>query len=331
MTTVYFDNRSVNSSRVSGWERFAKELWSGLSTLKSDDYRIEAKFGSHSSKFSDIMRDFRLDKWSAHLTHYPTYPPSWLSTRSRNLFTLYDLTWWIYPEHSSTLGRHYYRYQAEEAIRRGAHIGTVSEASRIDIVNHFDLDPSRVSVIYPGLKKLEHGNRAQTSQRRKPYLLFVGSVEPRKNLSRLIAAFKLSGLESEFDLIVVGRVAWGHPPSGVHIYSSQTDQQLADWYANCTALVLPSTYEGFGLPIIEAFSFGKPVFISDIPVFREVAGELATYFNPLDEESIAESIVVGLNGISSFETSSAVNHANYFTWEQCALDHMSLYKELSQR
>jgi glycosyltransferase involved in cell wall biosynthesis len=327
MKVVYFDNRSVNTTRLSGWERFSKELWRSLESSENDSLEVRLKFGSNSNFLMDRVRDLAVSGNKQSLTHFPSYPPGWFGAKSSTLFTLHDLTWWLYPEYSSKLGKTYLRVQAERAIQNGSWVSTVSETSRLEIIAHFNLDPEKVICIYPGATSLSlPATNEYRSQ--KPYFLVVGSVEPRKNLNRLISAYKASGLESSFDLIVVGRAAWGEPPTGVRVFSSQSDTQLATWYSNATAVALPSLYEGFGLPIVEAMSFGKPVVASNLPVFREVAGDLATYFDPLDENSISESLILVAESQGKFDEGAARGLAQSFTWQKCAQDYRALYHQI---
>jgi glycosyltransferase involved in cell wall biosynthesis len=130
------------------------------------------------------------------------------------------------------------------------------------------------------------------------YLLAVGSIDPRKNLSRLAAAYgRLSEkLRRELPLVIVGGgsdvfrqqfVAW---PTGAVLTGYLRDAELSDLYRHARAVVMPSLAEGFGLPVVEAASAGVPLLLSDIPAFRWVYGEGAKYFDPLDVDSIASTL-----------------------------------------
>jgi glycosyltransferase involved in cell wall biosynthesis len=125
----------------------------------------------------------------------------------------------------------------------------------------------------------------------RPFFLSVGSIEPRKNLHRLAEAFRSSGLAHDFELLLVGRQAWGELPEGVSVTGAVSDGELKSLYKNAQATFVPSFYEGFGLPVAEGLALGSPVFCSDIPVFREVAGPVARYFNPFDVDSIREALI----------------------------------------
>lgn len=135
---------------------------------------------------------------------------------------------------------------------------------------------------------------------RENYLLCVGNIEPRKNLVRLLNAFELVN-DPELKLVLVGPKGWKNTAffdalessskkDGIEIQGYVTEQQLKFHYLHCKALVYPSLYEGFGIPVLEAFSMNCPVLTSKGTVMEEVAGDAAVYFDPYSPESIASAI-----------------------------------------
>jgi len=147
-------------------------------------------------------------------------------------------------------------------------------------------------------------------RRTRPYFLAVGTLEPRKNLERLVEAFVQSGVSDTHDLVLVGRAGWGPALPHVEVISGLDDAALAAAYAGATAVVLPSLYEGFGLPVVEAMKLGVHVVCSDLPVLREVSGGHAQYVDPLDVASIA----AGLRAATTASLPSAAADWARSTW-----------------
>jgi glycosyltransferase involved in cell wall biosynthesis len=315
---------------MTGWERFAKELSSSL-LQHSQEIELANMFSGKSGFVIDRLRDFKSIGPNFDVAHFPTYPPGFINVAANTLVTIHDLTWWKYPEYSSFLGARYFRPLMERAVGLGAHISTVSQTSKLDICSFFGIEPSRVTAIYPGFNPSNWVGdvRRGVSELAKPYLLAVGSVEPRKNLARLVQAFSQSGLSIDMDLVIVGRRAWGNEIPGVVVKEGQTDAELAEWYRGCEALVFPSIYEGFGLPIIESLAFGKQIIVSDLPVFREIAGSFATYFDPLDAESISQALRHATsNPLTKSQTDEAREISNKFNWDRTATEYANLYRQL---
>lgn len=282
---VLFDARSTSTLRITGWERYTRNLLGVVAPLanvavSSTDVRGVA--GRLASDWIGIPRHSR----GFDVTHFPSFPPSAFVQPKRAMITIHDLTWWKYPATSSTAGRHYYRRLAEHSAS-AAMIVTVSETVKDELLERF---PHASVVVIGNIVAIDAVLPEAYALPNRPYLLAVGSIEPRKNLQRLAEAFGRSGLADDFDLLLVGRQAWGNVPRGVKFTGPVSDAQLSTIYSSAKALVAPSLYEGFGLPIAEAISLGVPVYCSDIPVFREVARDLGNYFIPTEIESIVESL-----------------------------------------
>lgn len=326
--SVGVDARSARSRRTSGWERFASHLIEALH--RHTDLPLVELRGSGSTGLRRLGSDWATTPASARrLRHviFPTFPPS-AAVRTPFTYVLHDLTWWLYPETASSLGRHYYRPLAEMAIRRAAMVVTDTATVREEILSRFEIDERRVVCCYPGVALPTLSDNETPSAHPRPYVLAVATQEPRKNLVRLIDAYSGSGLNEEFDLVIVGRRAWGgvSPSSnGCHLLGSVSDSHLRQLYDHALALVSPSLYEGFGLPLLEAMRCGVPVVCSDIPVYREVTGGFATYFDPTNTESVAH----GLRQAPSLgsQQAAASKWAQQFTWQRAAQQMSELHLE----
>lgn len=323
--TVFFDNRSALLNRSTGWERYARELHAALSTATANIAACDTAAESLPARLRSDWVDVPLRVRSTNVSHFPSFPPSWASRRAGKhiIYTLHDLTWWRHPELASLGGRHYYRRLATHAARFADVLVVDSNAVRAEALEYFQLDPDRVVTVYPGVRRPEV---VRPEVRARPYLLAVGTLEPRKNLQRLVRAYEQSDLRRDFDLLVVGRSGWGHALVGAEILADVADDRLWALYAGASAVVAPSFYEGFGLPPVEAFSVGTPVACSDIPVFREVTGGLAHYFDPVAEDDMVAAILqaVSLDRVATSRQLGAV--AERYTWGEAASRLLDLYR-----
>lgn len=235
------------------------------------------------------------------------------------IITLHDLTilhfdtgkastlpWLLYQ-----IRRLGYRFVLWQGVHKAVKIIAVSHATKKEIIQHFRVPEDKIIVTYEGIDQNFEGQKARNIKNEKiisgQYLLYVGNAYPHKNLNILLAAFKeyvKSNLYSErrMKLILVGKddffyrrlkkaVAELELDNGIVFFGSASDVQLLNLYRNAYALVFPSLMEGFGLPAIEALAVGCPVICSDIPVFHEILGNNATYFDPHNPVDICQKLV----------------------------------------
>lgn len=283
---VLFDARSASTRRITGWERYTRNLLSIVSTKPNVSISAPNAEGIIPRISSDWFALPYLSR--AHdIVHYPSIPPSPLVPGKKTIVTIHDLTWWKYPETSSFLGKNYYRQMAEIATKKGV-LATVSQSMATEMREHF---PNAAVHVIGNVVTIDEIDTVHRAAPEKPYFLAVGSIEPRKNLARLAQAFQISGLAKDFDLVLVGRQAWGDLPQGIKAAGALSDGELKGFYEKAQALFVPSLYEGFGLPVGEALSLGTPVYCSNLEVFREVAGSNANYFDPLDVDSMVTSLI----------------------------------------
>jgi glycosyltransferase involved in cell wall biosynthesis len=267
-----------------------------------------------------------------HTLAFPT-PVLW---RGRSVVTVHDATPWLYPETISTGMRFYYRPLFPQALRRASAICTVSEAARSDLVRAAGVAPERVRVTPNGVSEDFFRARAPDGPR-TPYLLAVGTVEPRKNLAALLDAFRLLRREGrDLELLLAGRSGWGSAlPLGdlapyVRRLGQVPDAELPALYAGASCFVLPSLYEGFGLPLAEAMAAGVPAVASDIPALRELGGDAVGYAPPNDPAAMAKSIGEALDGGERTRERAARAHdrVRRFTWRACAEATLAVYREV---
>lgn len=229
------------------------------------------------------------------------------------------------------------------AVERADHVICISEHTRKDLIALFGTPENKVSVVYLGCDGLPQNQKrvSDTQKEQRPYLLYVGLRSGYKNFTDLLHAIAISTrLKDTFDLMAFGGgpltqseqaliKELGFNPGQVRQHGGD-DHALAESYQQAAALVYPSTYEGFGLPPIEAMSQQCPVICSDISSIPEIVGDAGEYFDPRQTESIAEAIerVVFSPERTSDLITKGIERAKLFTWNRCAEQHLSVYQSL---
>jgi glycosyltransferase involved in cell wall biosynthesis len=255
---------------------------------------------------------------------------------SRQVLTVHDAATMDHPEWFERKFAVWYGALLPRLIRKVRAIITVSNFSRERIVRLTGVNPERVHVIANGVEPRFRPADPETVRQIRvkfgltdPYILFVGSLEPRKNLRILLEAWRLGSFTGA-TLAVVGasghlfpKVEFDSIPEGVRLLGSVEDDVLPALYSGAKGFVYPSIYEGFGLPPLEAMACGCPVAVSDIPAHREVCGSAATYFDPFNPEELSNRLewllrLDGLSGASYGE--KGVDRAAGYRWESAASD-----------
>jgi glycosyltransferase involved in cell wall biosynthesis len=230
------------------------------------------------------------------------------------------------------------------SIERADHIICISNNTRKDLLEIFNIDEGKVSVVHLGLEQIRSFNssRTESMQINRPYLLYVGSRGPYKNFQGLLKALASSKrLRDEFDLVAFGSSALTSTEKNLiaelkfrdnqirHVTGS--DEVLGKLYAHAMAYILPSLYEGFGLPPLEAMLHNCPVISSNTSSMPEVIGNAAEYFDPISNEQMAnaiERVVFSPTRAEELVKAGQVRH-KLFTWEQCAKKTMHIYHKIN--
>ncbi|HEY74904.1 MAG TPA: glycosyltransferase family 4 protein [Thermoflexia bacterium] len=300
----------------------------------------------------------RLERWALgaeiarlrlDLLHSPDFIPPALGAR-RFVITVHDLNFVYYPQFLTAESRRYYAGQIEWAVRRAHHILTISETTRQDLLRLLDVPPEKVTTVYlaadPAFRPLPLSTVQTTLARyslEPGYLLFVGTLEPRKNLPGLFAAYRLllDRKITEAPLVVVGGRGWLYEG----IFAAVEDMALGDrvrflegvpsadlpaLYNGAVLLALPSFYEGFGLTALEAMACGTPVVVSDRGALPEVVGEAGVRVDPEDVEGIAEGMATLLSDPRLREQLVAMGRARAaeLTWEKTAHGTLDVYRRV---
>jgi len=234
-----------------------------------------------------------------------------LSAKVKSLSIIHDLNFEQYPEHFPWLIKKYYRYYFPRFAKRADRIATVSEFSKQDIISRYKVDPDKIDVIYNGVNtsfkpqspKAIEETRAKYSNS-DPYFIFVGSIQPRKNIKNLLLAFDLfkNNYTHPFKLLIVGANKWWTPElqktieemkfkNDVVFTGRVSEDELVKITGAAFAITYVPFYEGFGIPILEAFNCGIPVITSDVTSMPEVAAGSALLVNPHSSQSIADGML----------------------------------------
>ena len=200
------------------------------------------------------------------------------------------------------------------AVRRARRLLCISEATRRALLSRYPKAPAAVTLLAAG----EGFDRAEPARRDRPYILSAATLEPRKNLPRLVEAF--AQLPDTHDLLLVGGKGWRHPEiearPNVVVTGFLPDEELKSLYAGAAAVAYPSLEEGFGFPILEALAAGVPVLTSNRSSMPEVGGDVAFYCDPESVESIRDGLVAVLG--APHDAARGRAHAATFSWDRCA-------------
>jgi len=255
--------------------------------------------------------------------------------------TIHDMLPFVLPESFTYLHGAYQRSYFRLAVKKAVKIITVSENSKDDICRILRVAEKKVVVIPNGAKISERGGSGADAMDNlqtkfnitKPFILYVGAIHPRKNVGRLIEAYyrlKMSkGIPHQ--LVIAGSLRWKWKETiqvdaldkiREHIiFTGEVyDSDLTDLYSNCDVFVYPSVYEGFGLPVLEAMSFGAPVVTSNTSSLPEVAGDAAVLVDPEDIHEISQGIwkILDKPEFAGELREKGENRAARFSWSNTA-------------
>ncbi len=254
------------------------------------------------------------------------------------VLTLHDLVWYHAAQTMRARGWIGERAFMKQSIKRADRIVAVSSATRSDVSELYPWTVGKIDVVYPGLTPLARAPDPDALAKfaiDRPFVLFVGTLEPRKNLSNLLKAFALlpEAVGSQFLLIIAGGQGWGRDDlvseigklgltSRVRLTGFISDPELATLYQTARFLAMPSQYEGFGLPLIEANAAGIPTLTSNVSSMPEVGGEAALLIDPRSVESISFGMAQLMTDEALYIRLSCAAKANAarFSWKKSAVE-----------
>lgn len=349
-----------------GITRYVRRLAADLPALDLTNHYVHFYRRGHAETFSRLAR--RVECWTpAHhrfeiyalalealphrldLLHSPDFIPP-LGGYRRSIITVHDLTFLYHPEFLTAQSRQYYNGQIRYAVRRACAIAADSQATKADLVNLLAVPPDQVSVIHLGLEpdfRVLTQDAIETSLTRLSlspgYILFVGTFEPRKNVPGLLRAYQsLRRRLSDAPLLVlVGNRGWLFEETLMMIKDLGLEQpvrvienlpaaDLPAVYNGAGVFVLPSHYEGFGFPVLEAMGCGAPCVIAARASLPELAGDAALAVDPDDEAALSQALERALtdSGLRAELKRKGLERVKHFTWEKTARETLALYQRV---
>ena len=268
-----------------------------------------------------------------HVSNQIRNPPK----KTKLTATIYDLTCRLMPDLHTAANIRADESLAKNIFKKADGLIAISENTRADAIGLLDLDPDRVQVIYPGVPEVYFGAQPRPAER--PYVLYVGTIEPRKNVETLLDAWQGFRLRHDFDLVVVGSRGWGSEktmtrlasrPQGVRYLGYVPEDELPGLTAGATAFLYPSLYEGFGFPVAQAMAAGVPVITSNTSCLPEVAGEGALFVDPRSPAEIQAALEKLLTSQSLRDQlrTAAIARARQYRWDACARQSLEFFRRL---
>jgi glycosyltransferase involved in cell wall biosynthesis len=301
------------------------------------------------SRLEQLALPMELARLRFDLLHSPDFIPPWLG-RFRRLITVHDLTFLYYPQFLTAESLHYYNGQIERAVRIADHISADSTATKNDLVRLLGVLPHKVTVVLlapdPIYRPLDQAACAPILARHgldRGFMLFTGTLEPRKNLAGLLTAYRAlcDRKPSTPPLVLAGRRGWLYDEifaqitalklaDHVRFVENLPNNELVALYNAAALLVLPSFYEGFGLPVLEAMACGTPVVCSGRGSLPEIAGDAALLVNPDDLDGLSAAMERTLEDESLRPQMRERGLANVarFSWEKTAQETLTIYHKL---
>lgn len=298
----------------------------------------------------------QLQRWQLRaeqgaIYHSPNYflPPF----PGRTVATIHDLSHHLHPQFHPAARIDYMRRALPDCLRRADHLITDAESVRQELVEHFGYPAERITAIPLGASPSFRPHSPQEASARisqwdlqpQSYSLYVGTIEPRKNLDRLLTAYETlpQALRQRYPLVLAGGSGWRSEHTHQRIaraasagwlrylrYVSQED--LPALYAGARVFVYPSLYEGFGLPVLEAMASGVPVITSNCSSLPEVVGSAALQVHPEDEAALAQAMARALQDDSwrAHASAAGLQRSAQFSWQRCVEQTVHVYQRLQK-
>lgn len=265
------------------------------------------------------------------------------------IISILDVSYAYYPELFKK--KDYYKLSiwGKFSAKIATKILTISENSKDDIIKQYGIKGSKIKVIYLGVKE---GNESYMTEKELvqkynihiPYILFVGTIQPRKNIKNLIEAFSIiAQKDTKISLVIIGKKGWMYEDilqadsefgvrERVQFLHEVPNSDLPVFYKSAVCFVLPSLYEGFGLPVLEAMKYGCPVITSNISSMPEAGGDAALYVDPTDAQDIAQKIDKMLTDshLRAELVKKGYAQVKKFSWEKAARETLSVLEHVAE-
>lgn len=289
------------------------------------------------------LRKNKIDVFHSPAFFLPLFLPG-----TKKIVTIHDLAVFRHPESFPYKFAKYFQFIVKTAVKNADRIIADSETVKLELMNILAVKGYKITVVYVGVdeglvvNEREINSFRQTSGLTNGFILFAGTIEPRKNLVNLIKAFSIlkeRGFKQK--LVIAGKRGWLYEniieearncrySDDIIFTGYVSDEELRHHYSSCDVFVYPSLYEGFGLPPLEAMACGAPVVVSDIPVFREVLGDSAFFVQAESPAPIADGVEKILTDAKLREKLiiAGREQVKRYSWEKTAIETLRVYKEV---
>jgi glycosyltransferase involved in cell wall biosynthesis len=274
--------------------------------------------------------------------------------KQKSVVTIHDLAFLLYPETFPAKDAFLHKLYVREAITKANHLIAITEATKKDIIKFYKISPDKITVVYHGVDKdrfrlMQEGEEYLVSDVKskynitKPYILYIGNVQPRKNIQGLIKAYQQlrKTTDHNYQLVIAGAKAWlvedvmkeiGDDYRYDIIFTGRfEDIELSPLLWGADLFVLPSFYEGFGLPILEAMACGVPTLVSNTPSLVEVGGEASLSFDPHDIDDMAKVLdnVISNPTLRQEMRENGLKRVAEFSWSRCAKETIKVINKVN--
>lgn len=246
--------------------------------------------------------------------------------------TIHDLSYFYYPNEFLKEDLYKLKNWTAYSVKNAQKIIAVSEHTKQDLIRWYKIPEHKINVIYNGIEKsIQYKVLSIKNKEKKPYILYVGTIQPRKNIATLVKAFrKFKEKYPDFVLKIAGKQGWmtdailkeinQHNTGDIELLGYVPDEELPGLYAHAFCFVMPSLYEGFGIPVLEAMSYGCPVISSHASALPEIGADACLYFDPKNTDDLYRKLVE-LKEHASLQSDlieKGKKRARQFSWQTCA-------------
>lgn len=252
--------------------------------------------------------------------------------------TIHDLSYFYYPHEFLKKDLYQLKNWTKYSVDRARKVITVSKHTKYDLIKFYSVPENKIAVIHNGFEKNLPAGKSSKLGTNDPYILYVGTLQPRKNINTLIRAFAQYVTQfPKYKLIITGKKGWLYEEifqevqrlgleDKVIFKGHVTDVELANLYTHAFCFVMPSLYEGFGIPILEAMSYESPVISSNTAALPEVGGEACLYFDPVHIDQLVEQLMLLTEDkkLRRELIQKGKEQIRKFSWQKCAKETLDI-------